>query len=456
MSAYVFNGGTVVPMTGEDDLIDAGAVVVSDGEIEAVHDEPINPADYEDYEIIDLEGQIVLPGLINAHTHLYQVLLRAVWEDITLIPWLEKVYLTAEVLTTYDCHLGTLAGAAENVQSGVTTILEHQFLNPTREHTTATIDALQQIGVRTVYARTIMDQGDIVPPSVNEDPSEALAEVENLLSKYETGHMFSVRTGPNTPPVNTSTDCCEQISAFVDDHPEIGISAHVSESEAVVEQVREDHGFDGVAEYLDSVGLTGPECIYAHCVHLTSPEVELMADTGTAMSHNPVSNMMLGDGTAPLIDALGLGVTVGLGTDGAASTQTQDMVETMKGVSMMHKNEYNDPSVIEPYEILELATTDGAKAVGLQEYVGTLEAGKRADLIVIDLESSLHNVTVNNLYSQLVHTMRATDVQSTMVDGKFVMRDRTLLTADVDYLTKECQEAGVALRERVDKLDDAA
>lgn len=453
MSAYVLNGGTVVPMTSEGDLVEAGAVVVRDGEIEAVHDEPVDPAEYESYEVLDLDGQVVLPGLINAHTHLYQVLLRAVWEDITLIPWLEKVYLTAEVLTTRDCRLGTLLGAAENVQSGVTTILEHQFLNPTMGHTRATIDALQQVGVRTVYARTVMDDGDIVPPSVKEDVTEALAEVETLLSEYETGPMFSVRTGPNTPPVNTSTACCERLATFVEEHPEVGISAHVSESKAVVEQVRDEHGYDGVAEYLDDVGLSGPDCIYAHCVHLTDPEVELMAETGTAMSHNPVSNMMLGDGVAPLVRSLELGVTVGLGTDGAASTQTQDMVETMKGASMMHKNHYGDPSVVEPYEILELATIGGAKAVGLADHVGTIEPNKRADLIVVDLASSLHNVTINNLYSQLVHTMRATDVQSTMVDGEFVMRDRTLLTVDPDYLMKECQEAGVDLRARVDELD---
>lgn len=455
MTSYVLNGPTVVPMTGRADLIEEGAVVVEDGAIVRVADAPVDPADWADHEVLDCAGRVVLPGLVNAHTHLYQVLLRSVWEDLPLMPWLEKVYAAADVMTPRDCYLGSLLGAAENVMSGATTVLEHQFLNPTHEHTTATVDAMVQSGVRSVYARTVMDRGDIVPASVTEDPEAALSTVERLLEEYETGPMLSVRTGPNTPPVNTSTACCERLSEFVAAHPEVGVSAHVAESRAILEQVREEHGAEGVAAYLDEVGLAGPDCVYAHCVHLTGGEVELLADNGSAVSHNPVSNMMLGDGVAPLLDMLERGVTVGLGTDGAASTQTQDMVETLKGASMMHKNAHNDPAVLDAYEVLELATRGGAAALGLEEHVGTLEPGKRADLIVVDLSAGLHNVTVNDVYSALVHTMRATDVQSTMVDGEFLMRERTLLSADEDFLREACQEAGRALVERVEGLDEA-
>lgn len=452
MADYVLNGATVLPMTAPADVIERGAVVVSDGEIEVLSDTPVEPGEVgHEYEFVDVSGRVVMPGLVNAHTHLYQTLLRGVWEDIPLMPWLKRVYGTADVLDASDCFVGTQLGVAESLLSGVTTVLEHQFLNPTYDHTTATIDAMLDAGVRTVFARTVMDRGEIVPDSVREEPKAALADVERLLDDYDRSPMFSVRTGPNTPPVNTTTACCEAIAAFRERHPEVGISAHVAESPEVVEAVREE-GYDGVAAYLDDVGLTGEDCVFAHCVHLSGAEVTLVAETGTAVSHNPVSNMMLGDGVAPLIDLLDAGATVGLGTDGAASNHSQDMVEVLKFASLLHKVHHQDPAIITPYRVLELATKGGAAAVGLGEHVGTLEPGKRADLIVLDLHGGLHNVTVNDLYSAVVHTMKATDVRSTMVDGEFVVRDRTLLTADVEHLRNRGQAVGRSLVERIGEL----
>jgi 5-methylthioadenosine/S-adenosylhomocysteine deaminase len=449
---YVLNGATIVPMTGPDTLIEDGAIVVDDGEIQTVSESPVDDADASG-ELIDLDGRIVIPGLINAHTHLYQTLLRATWEDLSLIPWLERVYHTADVLEPMDCYVGSRMGVAESIRSGVTTLLEHQFLSPSFEHQTATVDALLDTGIRSVYARTIMDEGDIVPASVTETPEAALDDVAALLDEYGDEPRLSIRTGPNTPPVNTSTECCRTIAEFCAAE-DVGISAHVSESPAVVEQVREEHGYDGVAEYLDDVGLSGPDCIYAHCVHLTDDEVTLLVRNESAISHNPVSNMMLGDGVAPIVEALDAGVTVGLGTDGAASTQSQDMVETMKTASMLQKVHHQDPSIIGPYDVLEMATIGGARALGLGDRIGTIEAGKRADLTVVDLESGLHNVALNDVVSQLVHTMKSTDVVSTMVDGEFLMRDGTLLTVDERALRRQTQRRGEALQKRVEQLAD--
>ncbi len=448
---YVLANATILPMDGTRDAIENGTILISDGEIVAVGTDV--EFDFDEGEVIDLSGKVVMPGIINAHTHLYQTLLRATWEDLSLMPWLEKVYGAADAMRPQDCYIGTQIGAAEAIRSGVTTLCEHQFLSPTHEHTTATIDALLDSGLRTVYARTIMDKGDIVPDSVTEDPKTALGTVERILEEYDTSPMFSVRTGPNTPPINTTTECCRAIQQFREEHPEVGISAHVSESEAVVEQVREEHGYEGVAEYLDDIGLTGPDCVYAHCVHLTDGEITLMADSETAISHNPVSNMMLGDGVAPIAECLEADATVGLGTDGAASNHSQDMVETMKVASMLQKVHAQDPSRIDPHDVVTMATRGGAKALNLEEHVGSIEPGKRADLIVLNLEDGLHNVTLNNLVSQIVHTMKSSDITATMVDGTFLMRDRTLLTCDPEYLRSEGQQIGTKLRERIEELD---
>jgi 5-methylthioadenosine/S-adenosylhomocysteine deaminase len=184
-------------------------------------------------------------------------------------------------------------------------------------------------------------------------------------------------------------------------------------------------------------------------VHLNDAEVTLLVNNQSAISHNPVSNMMLGDGVAPIVEALEAGVTVGLGTDGAASTQTQDMIEVLKGCSMLQKVHHQDPSVITPYEVLEMATAGGARALGLADQIGSVEAGKRADLVVLDLEGALNNVALNNVVSQIVHTMSAADVESTMVDGEFLMRERTLLSVDERSLRDRTQQRAEALQARM-------
>lgn len=447
----VLNNPTIVPMT-EKTVIEDGAILIADGRIQDVRRSSVNHSDATG-KVVDLDGRVVIPGLVNAHTHLYQTLLRATWEDLSLIPWLERVYHTADVLDPMDCYVGSQMGVAEAIRSGVTTLLEHQFLSPSFEHQTATVDAILDSGIRSVYARTVMDRGEIVPESVTETPAKALNDVAEIIDEYSNESRLSVRTGPNTPPVNTSSDCCRAIAEFCDEH-DIGISAHVAESPAVVDQVRDEFGYEGVAEYLDDLGLSGPDCVYAHCVHLTDSEITLMVRNESAISHNPVSNMMLGDGVAPIVEALDEGVTVGLGTDGAASNHSQDMVETMKNASMLQKVHHQDPSVIDPYEVLEMATIGGARALGLEDDIGTIEAGKRADLTILDLEGGLHNVALNDIVSQMVHTMKASDVESTMVDGEFLMRDRTLLTLDERSLRRRTQRRGEALQERVQGIVD--
>lgn len=449
---YVLNGPTIVPMIKPDQIIESGAIRIADGTIESVEAEPVDVTDVRG-ELIDLHDRVVIPGLINAHTHLYQTLFRATWEDLSLISWLERVYHTSDLLEPMDCYLGSQLGIAESIQSGVTTLLEHQFLNPSFDHQTATVDALLDSGIRSVYARTIMDRGEIVPESVTENPEAALDDVRALLDKYGSEPLLSIRTGPNTPPVNTTSECCRAIAEFCEEEG-VGISAHVSESLAVVEQVQEGLGYDGVAEYLDDIGLSGPDCVYAHCVHLNEEEVRLLARNDSAISHNPVSNMMLGDGIAPIVEALDADVTVGLGSDGAASTQSLDMVEVMKTCSMLQKVHHQDPSIISPYEVLEMATVHSARALGLADRVGTIEAGKRADLAVLDLEGSVHNTTLNDVVSQIVHTMHTADVDSTMVNGEFLMRNRTLFTLDERSLRERTQARGEVLQEQIQAASD--
>ena len=242
----------------------------------------------------------------------------------------------------------------------------------------------------------------------------------------------------------------KEIRRFADDKS-LGISAHVAESKSVVECVRREHGKKGVVEFLHEFGIPGPNSIFAHSVHISKEEVRLLKETGTSVSHNPVSNMMLGDGVAPVVEMLRQGVNVALGTDGAASNHSQDLFDTMKSASLLQKVHHQDAAVIDPYSVLRMATAGGARALGLDSVCGTIEVGKHADLILVDLDT-IHNQPVNDVFSQIVHCAKASDVRTVMVNGEILMRDRKLTGHDDAKLIADARQANRDLMERVSQL----
>ncbi|MGH7888762.1 MAG: amidohydrolase family protein, partial [Candidatus Binatia bacterium] len=322
MSNLTIINALVIPMTDARQSF-RGYVRVRDGAITAVG-AGAPPEGAEDEETIDAAGCVLMPGLVNAHTHLYQVLLRAVWEDLPLMPWLKRIYGCARALTPEHFYIGSLLGCVEAIRSGVTTVCEHNFLNPSPECAFETIRAMQHSGLRAVFARTIMDTGEIVPDRTKEKPEQAFRLIETILAKHKNAGQLTFMTGPNTPPINTTPDLLRELRRFADANS-IGISAHVAESKSVVEAVRRDHGKNGVIEFLQQFGIPAPTSIFAHSVHVSNDEIRMLKETGTSVSHNPVSNMMLGDGVAPVIEMLRQGVNVALGTDGAASNHSQDL-----------------------------------------------------------------------------------------------------------------------------------
>jgi 5-methylthioadenosine/S-adenosylhomocysteine deaminase len=399
---------------------------------------------------IDGTGCVLLPGLINAHTHLYQVLLRAVWEDLELLPWLKRIYGCARVLRPEHFYAGSLLGCIEAIRSGVTTVCEHNFLNPSSECALETIRAIRDSGLRAVFARTIMDTGEIVPDCTKEKPEEAFRRIETILAAHCDSDKLTFMTGPNTPPINTTPGLLKEIRRFADDKS-LGISAHVAESKSVVEAVRREHGKDGVVEFLHQFGIPAKNSIFAHSVHVSDDEIGILEETGTSVSHNPVSNMMLGDGVAPVVEMLRQGVNVALGTDGAASNHSQDLFDTMKAASLLQKVHHQDAGVIDPYSVLRMATLGGTKALGLDSTCGTIEVGKQADLILIDIDT-IHNQPINDIFSQIVHCAKASDVRTVIVNGEIVMQDRTLARHDEKQVLTNARLANRDLMQRVSKL----
>ncbi|MBI2367576.1 MAG: amidohydrolase [Deltaproteobacteria bacterium] len=446
MSGLTIQNATIVPMTEERQSF-AGYVRVRDGVITEVGSGAPRDSTNGD-QLIDGSGCVLLPGLVNAHTHLYQVLLRAVWEDLELMPWLRRIYGCARALRPEHFYTGSLLGCVEAIRGGVTTLCEHNFLNPSPDCAFETVRAIQDSGLRAVFARTIMDTGEIVPDCVKEKPDAAFRHIESLLAKHKSGADLTFMTGPNTPPINTTPELLKEIRRFADAKT-IGISAHVAESRSVVECVRQQHGKAGVVELLHQFGLAAPNSIFAHSVHVSKDEIALLKQTGTSVSHNPVSNMMLGDGVAPVVEMLRQGVNVALGTDGAASNHSQDLFDTMKAASLLQKVHHQDAGIIEPYAVLRMATAGGAKALGLSSVCGTIEVGKRADLILVNLDT-VHNQPINDIFSQIVHCAKASDVQTVIVNGEVLLKDRVLTRLDDKRILADAKIANHDLMERLE------
>ena len=448
MNNWIITNALILPLT-ETRQSFAGYARVADGVIVEVG-EGAPPRGHESEAVIDAGGCVLMPGLVNAHTHLYQVLLRAVWEDLELMPWLKRIYGCARVLRPEHFYAGSLFGCVEAIRSGVTTLCEHNFLNPTPECAFETIRAIKDSGLRAVFARTIMDTGEIVPDCTKEKPEQAFRRIEDILAQHERSDKLQFMTGPNTPPINTTPSLLEEIRRFADDK-KLGISAHVAESKSVVECVRREHGKNGVVKFLNEFGIPRSNSIFAHAVHISTDEIRLLKEAGASVSHNPVSNMMLGDGVAPVVEMLREGVNVALGTDGAASNHSQDLFDTMKAASLLQKVHHQDAGVIDPYSVLRMATSGGARALGLDSICGTIEVGKRADLILVELDT-IHNQPVNDVFSQIVHCAKASDVRTVMVNGAILMRDRKLMRHDANQLIADAKEANRDLMARVNEL----
>jgi 5-methylthioadenosine/S-adenosylhomocysteine deaminase len=447
MGDITITNALILPMTEEKKSFN-GYVRVEGGAIAEVG-AGASPQ-FRSEQFIDAAGAVLMPGLVNAHTHLYQVLLRAVWEDLPLMPWLKRIYGAAQALRPEHFYAGSLLGCIEAIRSGVTTVCEHNFLNPDPQCAFETVRAIRESGLRAVFARTIMDTGDIVPECTKEKPEVAFGRIESILAQHKGIENLTFMTGPNTPPINTTPALLKEIRRFADANG-IGISAHVAESKSVVECVRQQHGKKGVVEFLQQFGIPGHNSIFAHSVHVSEDEIAILKETGSSVSHNPVSNMMLGDGVAPVVEMLRQEVNVALGTDGAASNHSQDLFDTMKSASLLQKVHHQNAGVIKPYDVLRMATVGGAKALGLGSVCGTIEAGKRADLIVVDLET-IHAQPINDVYSQIVHCAKAADVQTVIVNGEVLMKDRKLARHDEGRLLADARRVNIDLMQRVNAL----
>jgi 5-methylthioadenosine/S-adenosylhomocysteine deaminase len=427
----VLINGTVVTMDAQAEVFAPGVLAVRGDSILAVG--PASSADeIEATEIVDCAGQIVMPGLINAHTHVPMSLLRGLADDLRLDVWLHGYMLPVEKAFVNEtfCHWGALLSCAEMIRSGVTCFADMYYYED------AVAEAVADVGMRAICAQTIMKWPT---PDAN-SYDEGLEYCRRFIANWKGHPLIMPAVGPHAP--YTCTPEILREAARLSREEDVRLMIHIAETAGEVEASRQAYNLTP-ALYADQFGVLDHLAVVAHGVHLTEEEMVLLERKGVGVVHNPSSNLKLASGVAPVPRMLALGVALGLGTDGPASNNNQDMFEELHLAALLAKGFSGDPTALPVREALAMATIGGARALHLDHLVGSLERGKRADLAVVAVDG-LHtrprfDISDENVYARLVYAAQSTDVRHVMVDGRWLMRDRALLTVSEDEVVGEVQ-----------------
>jgi cytosine/adenosine deaminase-related metal-dependent hydrolase len=411
-SSLLVTGGTVVTMDGARRVVD-GDVLVNDGRIVAVG------SGLTGARTLDASGCIVLPGLIQAHIHVCQTLCRGSADDLPLLEWLrERVWPYEAALDEKSMRACARLAAAELLLGGTTAILDMGTVHETDD----LVDALGATGLRATCGKAMMDVGDTVPARMRETTRRSLDESDDLRARWS--GKFDGRIQWAYAP-RFVLSCTEELLREVGARVAAGARLHTHASEQLpeIEVVRRERGMDNIA-YFDKLGLSGPRATLAHCVHPTTDERRLLAARGTNVTHCPSSNLKLGSGIAPIPEMLAEGIHVALGADGAPCNNNLDGFVELRLAALLHKHRVG-PAGMTALQALELATLGGARALGLESELGSLEPGKRADLIVLDPHAP-HATPMRDPVSTVVYAARSTDVRHVLVDGRVLVRDGEL------------------------------
>jgi 5-methylthioadenosine/S-adenosylhomocysteine deaminase len=443
----LLTGGRVVTMDPERRILDAD-VLVRDGKIEAV----VNggggrrkAAKGAPSTTLDCTGLVLLPGLVQAHIHLCQTLFRGLADDLALEDWLAKRIWPLEAAHTEESvYWSAMLGAAELLLGGTTAILDME----TVRHTGAAFEALETIGLRATAGKCLMDAPPPAnPPALQEPTDRALAESADLCARWHGAaggrlrYCFAPRFAPSCtgPLLRAVSDLAARAGAV--------IHTHAAETPVELQIVKRETGNDELA-YLDSVGISGPRAALAHCVWVDKEGIARLARQRTNVVHCPSSNLKLGSGIAPIPEMLAAGCRVGLGADGAPCNNRLDAFTEMRLAALIQKPRLG-PDALPAAQALELATLGGARALGLEAEIGSIEVGKRADLVVLDLEGPHNQPAEADLVSRIVYSARAADVRHVLVDGAVVVKDGQLKTARLEEIRREANAQARRLRRAV-------
>jgi 5-methylthioadenosine/S-adenosylhomocysteine deaminase len=415
----LIKGGTVVTMDAAGSVV-AGDVLVRGSRVEAVGDLPSASADVT----LDARGCAVLPGFVQTHVHLCQTLFRGSADDLALLDWLKRrVWPLEAAHDPSSLRASARLGIAEMIRGGTTCALTME----TVRHTEEVFRVVEESGFRATVGKCMMDKGEGVPEGLSEKTEESIRESLALLDKWHgradgrVRYCFAPRFA-----VSCTRGLLERVAVLARERG-VMIHTHASENVSECELVERETGMRNVL-YLDSLGVSGPHVLLAHCVHLDEREVGLLAASETHVAHCPSSNMKLGSGVAPVTEMLARGVSVSLGADGAPCNNRLDMFTEMRSAALLQKVS-RGADALPAARVLRMATVGGARALGLEAEVGSIEAGKRADITVLELDR-LHTTPRPEVVSTIVYAAEARDVRDVLIDGRIVLREGSLQTLD--------------------------
>jgi 5-methylthioadenosine/S-adenosylhomocysteine deaminase len=419
-------GDYIVTMNAAQDIIEDGAVAIDEGVILAVGTAVDIESRYDAREVLDGANRVVMPGLVNGHSHAAMTLLRGVADDLALMDWLQNYIFPAEVefVDPEFVRIGTELACWEMIRGGTTTFVDMYYYPDT------IAEVVERCGMRALISATVIDQRSPDAESADDSLAKGNGFIERWLDR-------NPRITPIFGPHANYTLNAEQLAATRAAATRYGvpISIHVSESPFELQYAQDTYGTTSILMY-DSIGFFDGPTIAAHVVWPTEEEIPILAERKVGVIHNPTSNMKIASGIAPITDMLAAGVRVGLGTDGAASNNDLDMWEEMRLAAFLQKVDRMDPEALPATAVLSMATSGGATAIGLGDSIGSLEPGRRADLIQVAFED-VHHIPTYDVISHLVYVNDGQDVASVVVDGRVLMKERDMLTIDTARVAAE-------------------
>lgn len=429
------SGGTVVTMDGSRAVYQDGSVAVRGDSIVAVGPRAEIESRYRSAQVIDARGHLVLPGFINGHTHVPMTLFRGLHDDVTLNDWLYKYIFPAESKNVNQDFVrwGTRLAAAEQIRAGVTTFADMYYFED------AIAEETKAAGMRGVLGETFID----FPAPDNKSEAEMLAYTEKFLKRWQGDPLIRAGTAPHS--IYTCSKKTLQDAAALARKYHAPILIHVAEMKKEWDDSEKANGMSPV-QYLQEIGVLGPDVVAAHCIFVDEADRKLLAERGTGCVHNPSSNMMIASGVSPVPEMRAAGVAVGLGTDGpAGSNNDLDLMEEIDLAAKLAKISKMNPLALGAKDVVAMATIDGARALHMEKEIGSLEAGKKADLVLISLNEP-NAVPMYDIYAQIAYSLKGSDVDTVVIGGRVVMRDRKLLTVDESSVLEKAREYGNAVK----------
>jgi 5-methylthioadenosine/S-adenosylhomocysteine deaminase len=424
-------GGLLVTMDGGRAIYDDGSVAVKGDTIVAVGPSATINAEFTGLVKIDARGKLVMPGFINGHTHVPMTLFRGLHDDVTLDDWLRKYIFPAEAknVTEDFVRWGTRLAAAEQIRSGVTTFADMYYFED------AVAEETKAAGMRGVLGETWID----FPAPDNKNETEMLRYTDTFLKKWNGDSLIHAAVAPHS--IYTCSQKTLQDAAGLARKYHAPILIHVAEMKKEWDDSEKQNGLSPV-QFLDKIGILGPEVVAAHCIFVDDADRKTLTQRQVGCVHNPSSNMMLASGVSRVPEMRAAGIAVGLGTDGpAGSNNDLDLMEEIDLAAKLAKITKMDPLALNAKAVVEMATIEGARALHMEKEIGSLESGKKADLIVIGLDRP-NAVPMYEVYAQLAYALKGNDIETVVIGGRVVMRDHQLLTVKEDEVVPKAREYG--------------